>query len=241
MSGPFSELRERLLEAGIAPRYARRYVRELSDHLADLTAEEGREGRSHAEAESMALRRLGSIDDLASALIERREFQSWAVRAPWAIFGLAPIAFLVVAWSVALLILWTGWNIFLPQADSPFATSIGPIYGIENACFQTGRLIYFGAPIFVGWVIGMMAARQRLRAVWPVFGTSLVALIASAAQVHASRTRVADGIGHITMRFSFGSSVQDVSGNLAQAFLVVSLAVLPYAVWRLRRPKPLST
>jgi hypothetical protein len=84
MSKPFSELRERLLEAGIAPRHVRRYLRELADHLSDLKAEEERSGQSRVDTESAALRRLGRIDDLASAMIERREFQSWAVRAPWA-------------------------------------------------------------------------------------------------------------------------------------------------------------
>jgi len=240
MSKPFSELRERLLEARIAPRHVRRYLRELADHLSDLKAEEERSGQSRVDTESAALRRLGRIDDLASAMIERREFQSWAVRAPWAMFGLAPIGFLAVAWSVALLILWTGWNIFLPQADSPFAPSTGPMYGVENAYFQAGRMIYFGAPIFVGWVIGMIAARQRLKTVWPRLGAALVALIASTAQVHAGRTEVPDRIGHISMNFNFGSSVQDVSSCLTHAFVIMSLAALPYIVWRLRRFKSIS-
>ena len=240
MSKPFNELRERLLEAGVAPRHVRRYLRELADHLSDLKAEEERSGQSRIDAESAALRRLGSINDLASAMIERREFQSWAVRAPWAMFGLAPIGLLAVAWSVALLILWTGWNIFLPQADSPFASNSGPIYGIENAYFQAGRLIYFGAPIFVGWVIGMIAARQRLKALWPVVGVAFVALIASTAQVRASRTEVPDGIGHITMNFNFGSSVQDVSAGLAHALVITSLAAFPYLLWRLRKSKSIS-
>ena len=36
------ELRERLLRAGVAPRHVRRYLTELREHWADLTAEEGR-------------------------------------------------------------------------------------------------------------------------------------------------------------------------------------------------------
>ena len=34
----FEALRETLLQGGIAPRHVRRYLRELDDHLADLTA-----------------------------------------------------------------------------------------------------------------------------------------------------------------------------------------------------------
>src|SRR5579872_3635721 len=115
MAKPFNELRERLLRAGIAPRHVRRYLTELSDHLADLMAEEERASRNTAEAESAALARLGGIDDLAMAMIEQRQFQSWCVRAPWAIFGLAPLFLLAWAYFVACLILWSGWKIFLPE------------------------------------------------------------------------------------------------------------------------------
>ena len=34
----FDDLRARLLVAGVAPRYIRRYIAELEDHLADLRA-----------------------------------------------------------------------------------------------------------------------------------------------------------------------------------------------------------
>src|SRR5260370_12644022 len=85
------EFRERLLLAGVAPRHVRRYLRELRDHLADLTAEEERAGRSRAEAESAAMVRLGGMDDLAKAMIEQRQVQSWIARAPWAVFCLVPL------------------------------------------------------------------------------------------------------------------------------------------------------
>src|SRR6266571_1398831 len=81
MAKPFHELRERLLRAGVTPRHVRRYLTELADHLADLRAEEERAGRSRADAESAALVRLGGVDNLAKAMIEQRQFQSWCVRA----------------------------------------------------------------------------------------------------------------------------------------------------------------
>ena len=129
MAKPFNELRERLLRAGVAPRHVRRYLTELADHLADLRAEEERAGRSRAEAESAALVRLGGIDDLAKAMIEQRQFQSWCARAPWAMFGLAPLFLLAGAYFVACLYLWSGWKIFLPGADTPFGVRTGPILG----------------------------------------------------------------------------------------------------------------
>jgi len=200
MAKPFNELRERLLRAGVAPRHMRRYLIELADHLADLTAEEERAGHSREDAESAALGRLGEIDDLARTMIENRQFQSWCVRAPWAMFGLAPLVLLFGAWFVALLILWSGWKIFLPGADTPFVR----IDGFAIFYFGVGRLVYFCAPILIGWGIGLIAARRRLKAVWPTIGLVLIAFIGGTAQVHASRTAVPGGVGHIRIDFALG-------------------------------------
>jgi hypothetical protein len=197
MAKPFDELRERLLRAGAAPRHVRRYLRELADHLADLRAEEERAGRSLADAESAAIIRLGGMDDLAKSMIEQRQFQAWSARAPWAIFGLAPLFLLAGVWFVSLLILWFGWQVFLPGTDTPFGHHPGAhrISELANIYFQLDRLLYFAAPVLVGWGIGLLAARQRLKAIWPSVGFFLIALIGGTAQVHASRTAIPHGLG----------------------------------------------
>jgi hypothetical protein len=239
MTQPFNELRERLLRAGVAPRHVRRYLTELAEHLADLTAEEERAGRGRADAESAALIRLGGMDDLAKAMTEQRQFQSWCVRAPWATFGLAPLLLLAGAWFVALFTLAVGWKIFLPGSDTPFVPVGGPIYGFANVYFQVDRAFFFGAPILIGWGIGFIAARQRLKAVWPIAGLVPIALIAVTAQVRASRTAVPGGFGHIGMSFALGSSAQPLSIGLYHTSVVllpmVLLMVLPYLIWRLRK------
>ncbi len=221
MAQPFNELRERLLRAGVAPRHVRRYLNELADHLADLRAEEERAGRSRADAESAALIRLGGMDDLAKAMTEQRHFQSWCGRAPWAMFGLAPLLFLAGAYFVACLYLWCGWKMFLPGADTPFGgVPTGPIYGLANIYFQAGKFYYYSAPILVGWTIALVAA--------PWMGAT--------AQIHASRTAVPSGLGHISMNFfTLGPSGQSVSDGLLHALVIFTLAVLPYLIWRLQQ------
>jgi hypothetical protein len=82
MPRQFRELRERLLCAGIAPRHVHRYLAELSDHLADLTAEEQRNGLAPAEAQTSALARLGDSEHLAEAMIRKRQLRAWSARAP---------------------------------------------------------------------------------------------------------------------------------------------------------------
>jgi len=236
MPKPLRDLREQLLHAGVAPRHVRRYLAELADHLADLRAEEVCAGRSAADAESAALARLGSTDDLAKAMIEQRHFQSWCARAPWAMFSLAPALILAAAWGVALFILWSGWNIFLPGAVTPFGTGHFRLFDLANIYFQFGKAIYFFAPILVGWGIGVIAARQRLKAIWPAVGLVLIALIGGASQVHAGRTSVPNGLEHITMDFTLAPSVQGgYPYGLAHAAILLTITALPYLIWKLQQ------
>jgi hypothetical protein len=237
MAKPFNELRERLLRAGVAPRHVRRYLTELADHWADLTVEEERAGRSRAEAESAALVRLGGVDDLARAMIEQRHFQSWFVRAPWAFFSLAPLMLLAAMYLTACLILWSGWKIFLPGADSPFVR----VDGLAILYFGVGRLLYYSAPILVGWGIGLVAARQRLQALWPMAGLALIAWMSATVQIQAGQATVPGGLGHIRMNFfPFASSGQTIAETLLRALAILSLSALPFLLWRFKRAHSVS-
>ncbi len=170
-----------------------------------------------------------------------RQLRSWCVRAPWAIFSLAPLLLLAGAYFIACLYLWSGWEIFLPGADTPFGGSPrGPIYGIENIYFQAGKFYYFAAPVLVGWLIELIAARQKVKAAWPALGLVLIACMGAAAQVRASRTAVPRGFGHIRMDFVLGHSAQDISYGLLHASVIFSLTVLPWLIWRLQKANSLS-
>jgi hypothetical protein len=173
-----------------------------------------------------------TIDQSAGSV----QLRSWYVRAPWAIFGLGPVFLLAVAYLSALFMLWSGWKMFLPEADTPFR---GPIYGLENIYFQAARLLYFGAPVLIGWAAGVVAARQRAKAGWLSVGLVLIALVAATNQVHASRTEVSRGLGHISMTFGAWTSFQTIRDRLIYAAVILSIAVLPYLVWRLQRARSL--
>ena len=241
MAKPLRELGERLLQAGVAPRHVRRYLNELTDHLADLRAEEEGRGRCSREAEMAALTRLGVVDELAQALIKRRQFQSWCARAPWAIFSLGSLLTLAGAYFVACLYLWCGWKAFVPGADTPFGSALHPIYSVANVYFQAGRFWYYSAPILVGWGIGVIAARQRLRVLWPVIGLVLNVCTGATAQIHASRSAVSRGLGHISINFfNLGSSSEAILSKLIYAAVILSLSMLPYFIWRRPRVSSLS-
>ncbi|MGC1870410.1 MAG: hypothetical protein WA700_05585 [Acidobacteriaceae bacterium] len=235
MPKQFHDLRERLLRAGVAPRHVRRYVGELTDHLADLRTGEMRAGRSAADADSAALARLGSMDHLAKAMIEQRHFQSWCARAPWAMFSLAPLLVLAAAWGVALFILWSGWNIFLPQTVTPFGTGHFRLFDPANIYFQIGRSIYLGAPILVGWGIGLLAVRQRIKAIWPLVGLTLIALLGGTGQVHAHPAVARGELAHVSMGFTLAPIVQGNPLGLLHALILFSLMASPYLFWKLQQ------
>ena len=160
-------------------------------------------------------------------------FHVWCVRAPWAVFVFTPIVFLSVAYLVACIYLWLGWQMFLPGADTPFGHGIGPVYGVSNIYFQVGKFYYFGVPVLVGWVMVLVAVKQRAKSVWLMLGLLLIAWMGSAAQIHASRSAVQRGLGHISMDFPFGASLQSIYRSPLHALTIFLLAAAPYLIWRL--------
>jgi hypothetical protein len=232
----FRNLRERLLRAGVAPHHVRRYLAELEDHLSDLLAEEEQSGRSSADASTAALARLGSIDDLASAMTARREFLSWSARAPWLVFCCAPVCALAAAYLVACVYLWCGWHLFLPQADTPFGARVhASMFSVENLYFQAGRFYYFFAPVLIGWGVAVVALRQRVKAAWPLVAWLLIAWMGTTARIEASRSTVPHGFGHIRMGFFFGPTHGFILSQLLDALAVLSIVSAPYLLsrWRL--------
>jgi hypothetical protein len=158
-------------------------------------------------------------------------FHSLCARAPWAIFSLAPLSLLAGCYLVACLILWVGWTIFLAGSDTPFG---GPQHGLANLYFQFGKYFYGSAPVLVGWVAAVVAVRQRAKVVWPLTGFVLVAWIGAAARIRASRTEVPGRLGHIRMDFVLWPWVQNGHDALVHALIILSLAVLPYLLWRIQ-------
>jgi hypothetical protein len=212
----------------VAPRHVRRYLRELKDHAADLQAEEERAGRSRVDAERTALERLGSADVLAQAMLAKPQLQAWSARAPWAVFGVAPLLGTAGIYLIACLILWTGWRMFMPGAVSPFKE----IEGFAVVYFGLGRMLYFGAPVAAGWAIGLLAARQRMKVLWPGVGLAVAALISCLAQVRAIGPASPGAWGHVSMGLAVGSTLEENLGQLTYALVVFACAAVPYAAWR---------
>jgi hypothetical protein len=238
MPQPFPELRERLLHAGIAPRHVRRYLSELSDHLADLTAEEQRRGLPPTDARSAALARLGTTDTLAQAMIAQPRLQSLSARAPWAVFALVPLVSLAALWLISLSLLWYGWQLFMPGAPTPFGTAPGPhhLFESRNVYFQLDRALFFAAPMLIGWITALIAARQRLSPAWPAAGLALIATLSSTAQVYAVHSNIDGATGSIHINFIPDLSAGSLVTGILRILIVLCILMLPYLAERLRQP-----
>jgi hypothetical protein len=167
----FDDLRERLLLGGIAPRHVRRYLRELSEHLDDLTAQQRQAGYDGEEAASRARARLGDDEELAAAMLAQKQLRSWTARAPWAVFlVLPPIA------AVAIGFLFIGSMVLIEKYFGFMEHRSLPPYwfqllatNVVAACNLTA--VPLSAILFVA-----IAARQRLKLIWP-FMASLLLLV----------------------------------------------------------------
>jgi hypothetical protein len=165
------------------------------------------------------------------------KFRSLCVGAPWAMFSIAPVFLLAGVYFVACLILWSGWTVFLPGADSPFGGH--RVHGVANLYFQFGKFFYYSAPILVGWGIELIAVRQKAKVAWPALGLVLIAWMGATARIQASRTAVPGGFGHIHMDFALWPLAQNVLDGLFHAVMILILTVLPYLLWRIQKARPL--
>lgn len=175
MSAPFEALEDRLLRGGIAPRHVRRYLRELSEHLADLTEAERQAGFGEAEAAARARAALGTDQELADAMLKQRDFRSFSARFPWAVFLLAPpvatLVALLLPCLLLLLVMVTGGATLGLHGGMP---EPGWFKAAARAFVAANNLLI--GPMVVALFV-LIAHRQRLRPLWPALTVAVMLLV----------------------------------------------------------------
>ena len=179
MSKPFENVREQLLQAGIAASHVNRYIMELRDHLVDMTSRERINGADAKDASARARTLMGSDAQLVQAMLDRSPPRSLAVKAPWAVFGLLPVvAIFAVSWLVTMMMMRLLWPVrTLMPADMPGGY----------------QALIAAVTIFTGYVLGPMLAagclaialRQRLSSAWVWAGLVLISLFSGFFAFHA--------------------------------------------------------
>jgi hypothetical protein len=158
---------------------------------------------------------------LGGGMNETSRWQRWSTRAPWAVFCVAPVVLLACEYSVALLILWTGWQMFLPAERTPFV----PVAGWAIAYFGIGRVLYFFAPMIVGALLAWAAVRARAKALWPLLGATAMAFVDSVIQVQTVRPDLSQA-GTVHLEFADWHPGNSVAG--------LAMAILVYLLLRIR-------
>ncbi|HLU07704.1 MAG TPA: hypothetical protein VKZ91_14190 [Woeseiaceae bacterium] len=92
----FVSLQNRLVQQGVAARYARRLAGELAEHYEDLRDEAIGTGFLPDEAACFAEEQLGSADEILSAVFHRPELRSWIYRYPRVARIALPVAFVAL-------------------------------------------------------------------------------------------------------------------------------------------------
>lgn len=155
MSAPFEAIKDKLLRGGIAPRQVKRYLRELGEHLADITQAQAAAGHDAPTAAARARAALGCDADLAEAMLKQRNFRSISARFPWLVFGVLPVLALSLAVPLYMLVL-----VVFETFGSP-------------ALF-TGNFILVPA---ISLLFVFIARRQRTSLVWPILSTAIILIL----------------------------------------------------------------
>lgn len=231
----FIPLRERLLEAGIAPRHVHRYVAELREHAADLTADGVAAGLTRPEAAAWAASRLGTPDDLAQAMIRRGDFRSWGAKAPWAVYGIAPLVGVAACYGLVLAALI---GILVAHRPYPGAHPILPPW-FGTATATLGYLHSLVLPLLIGGGVAWMAARQRTPALWPCVALLIIAVIGGAGVSEVRMPHEPDGFIELVVGWSFICPYVNLDMALRHTVVILLLTLLPYLshhIWRTAVP-----
>jgi hypothetical protein len=170
---PFETLAEALLKGGIAPRYVRRYVRELAEHLDDLTVQQRACGYDGVDAVNRARARLGDDSELAQAMLDQPGMRSWSARMPWLVFLLLPpVLSAVIGLALYASVCFVGYG-------AANTNALLPLPGGGLADFSTAAMAAvqtLAVPVMAASLV-VLAQRQRLQTVWPLLGIALLQLL----------------------------------------------------------------
>ena len=219
---PSERLRDRLLSAGVAPHHVRRYLAELSDHIADIEAEAKRAG--HPQPEASALERLGEPDDLAEAMIGRTELHAWTTRAPWAVFLVVPSLALAAIDFITVVSMMLVVKLVLPQAGDQTAVPVPHWFASLSTAINLFQA--YGLSLLLGVGVILVAVRQRMPPLWPIAGLIAVAFLGTLNHLHIDVPIAPNQHGEISLGAGFNATV---AVRIA-ADLVLTLPL--YFAWR---------
>jgi hypothetical protein len=226
MPRPFEEVHERLLQAGVAPRHVRRYERELTEHLDDLIAMQRARGYEGEDAQLRARALLGPDEELTNAMLSRGQFRSLSARAPWLVFGVAPL-FVIAGLLTGVAFTMVGvWHFGLAghvPSGARWLTDILRLW-CGMVTVATGPL---AATFFM-----ILALRQRLPLRWPMVAVLIVAIL-TAFMTFVVKLPLPHKPGEISV--GWGATTPQLWGSLARFCFTTVIAASASFILRARR------
>ncbi|MBV9548706.1 MAG: hypothetical protein JO256_03420, partial [Alphaproteobacteria bacterium] len=193
-SDRFANLEDLLLRGGIAPRHVRRYLRELSEHLADLTQAQREAGFDADDAAARARAALGPDQDLADAMLKQRDFRSLSARFPWLVFGLMPPFLLILGFALVMfcaVLIGVKAGIIVPDHKPHLPAPSWYHWTANGLMFAANFLITTGLAFLLVW----MAQRQRMKPLWPLLGMAVILFLGVHDAFDADTKRLFIGLG----------------------------------------------
>jgi hypothetical protein len=218
-----------LIQAGIAPRRARRILREFAEHHADVVAERISLGDSASDARVAASARVGTEQQLVANLLARPELRSWTHRRPGIAFAIAPVLSFAVAFvaSILALIALLEWR----KAHGEAISAASPV--IRWISTYAGVYLLWALPCGVAALLALVATRRREASIWPCVGIAAVCFVGALTNFSVSVPPDAPSMGA-----GIGIGTDHMGAALMRAGSTTALVLLPF-LW-MRRLQRLS-
>ena len=165
----FVRLRIRLLKGGVAPKFVKRTIQELQQHLDELIAQEKSDGTSEAEARAVAFSKLGDEEKILNETLARKELLSWSHRYPKSVFLILPV---ISYFAIAFFSLTIG----LGGVRTIFGVDIyndWPAWNILYSQVLMFFMEYVLAPL-LAFSLALLAIHRNVGLLWPIVGILIV-------------------------------------------------------------------
>lgn len=171
------ELKNTLLEGGIAFTYVKRFIEELEDHYSDLQQESISQGNTREQAHVSSAKQLGSLPVLAEEMLKQPEIKRFSYRFPKTTMVFGPCIIFILLGALMLLSVVAAMSIYMTLfAEGDFANfvDLSPPQWLEFS--STGIrffLMYLLTPL-LALTFSCYAIRNRV--LLKYFGSGLVML-----------------------------------------------------------------
>jgi hypothetical protein len=192
---------------GIAPKHVKRYLRELSEHLADLTQAQREAGFDTEDAATRARAALGQDQELADAMLKQRDFRSISARFPWLVFGVMPPLVVIAAFFLLLPLM-----IIMGHLGGAIGRDNKLVLPVPVWFDWSMTALVFAANLLIGtalaFLLARMAKNQRMKLVWPLAGMALILFLGVRGSFHAGKGGISFNLSTLLVSYrGFGSAV----------------------------------